>query len=62
MEEVLSALKILTSNPTGRRPLARSRCRWEDNIRMDLKEIGLIARFYEKMRFLRTNVYLHMFT
>ena len=26
--------------PTGNRPLSRTRRRWEDNIRMDLKEIG----------------------
>jgi hypothetical protein len=25
--------------PKGKRPLGRSRCRWEDGIRMDLKEI-----------------------
>ena len=28
--------------PTGKRPLGR--CRWEDNIRMDLKEISINAR------------------
>ena len=27
--------------PTGMRPLGRPRHRWEDNIRMDLKEIGI---------------------
>ena len=27
-------------NLTGKRPLRRPRLRWEDNIRMDLKEIG----------------------
>jgi len=26
--------------PEGKRPLRRSRLRWEDNMRMDLKEIG----------------------
>ena len=29
--------------PTGKRPLRRPRRRWEDNIRMDLKEIGINA-------------------
>ena len=43
MEEGRSAFKILTGKPTGRRPLERSRCRWEDNIRMDLEEIGINA-------------------
>ena len=43
MEEGSSAFKILTCKPTGTRPLGRSRRRWEDNIRMDLKEIGIIG-------------------
>ena len=37
MEEGRSASKILTDKPTGKRPLGRPQCRWEDNIRMDLK-------------------------
>ena len=28
-----------TSKPTGKRPLGRHRCRWEDNIKIDSKEI-----------------------
>ena len=44
MEEGRSALKILTGKPTGKRPLGRPRHRWEDNIRMDLKETGIEAR------------------
>ena len=35
--------KILTGKPTGKRPLGRPRRRWEDNIRMDLEEIGINA-------------------
>ena len=41
MEEGRSAFKILTSKQTGTRHLRRPRRRWEDNIRMDLKEIGI---------------------
>ena len=37
-------LKILTHKPTGKRPLGRPRCRWEDNIRMNIKEIGINMR------------------
>jgi hypothetical protein len=33
---------ILVGNPEGRRPLGRLRHRLEDNIRMDLKEIGKV--------------------
>ena len=43
MEEDRSALKIFKDKPTGKRPLRRPRCRWEDNIRMDLEEIGINA-------------------
>jgi hypothetical protein len=32
--------KISVGKPEGKRPLGRSRHRWEDNIKMDLKEIG----------------------
>ena len=41
MEEVRSAFKILTVKPTGKISLGRPRRRWEDNIRMDLKEMGI---------------------
>ena len=44
MEEVRSDFKILTGYPTGWRSLERPRCRWEDNIRMDLEEIGTNTR------------------
>ena len=43
MEEGRSALKILKGKPTGKRPLGRPRRRREDNIRMDLEEIGINA-------------------
>ena len=39
-----SAFKISREKPTGKRPLGRPRPRWEDNIRMDLKEIGINTR------------------
>ena len=39
-----SAFKILTDKPTGKRPLGKLRHRLEDNIRMDLKEIGISTR------------------
>ena len=34
---------MLTGQPTGKIPLGRPRYRWEDNIRMDLDEIGINA-------------------
>jgi hypothetical protein len=41
MKEGRSAFKILTGKPIGKRPLARPRRRWEENIGMDLIEIGI---------------------
>ena len=35
------AFKMLTGIPAGKGPLGRLRRRWEDNIRMDLEEIGI---------------------
>ena len=43
MEEGRSAFKILTGKLTGKIPLGRLSRRWEDNIRMDLEEIGINA-------------------
>ena len=44
MEEGRSAFKILTGKPTGKRYLGRPRRRWEDNIKIDFKEIGINTR------------------
>ena len=44
MEEGRIALNILTGKPAGRRPLGRPMRRWEDYIRMYLKEVGVNAR------------------
>jgi hypothetical protein len=44
MEEVRGAYNILVGRPEGRRPLGRPRCRWEDNIKMDLREIRVWGR------------------
>jgi hypothetical protein len=40
MGEVRVAYNILVGRPEGRRPLGRLRRRWEDNIKLDLREIG----------------------
>ena len=32
--------KVLVAKPEGKRPLGRPRLRWEDNIKMDLQEVG----------------------
>jgi hypothetical protein len=35
-----NAYKILVGNPEGKRPLGRPRRKWEDNIKLDIREIG----------------------
>jgi hypothetical protein len=40
MWEKRGAYRILVGRPEGRRPLGRPRRRWEDNIKMDLQEVG----------------------
>jgi ribosome biogenesis protein Nip4 len=42
MGEVRGAYNILVGKPEGRRPLERPRRRWEDNIKMNLREIGFV--------------------
>jgi len=32
--------RVLAGKPLGKRPLGRPRRRWEDNIKMDLQEVG----------------------
>jgi hypothetical protein len=41
MEEERKVYKVLVGKPEGKRPFGRPRRRWEDGIRMDLREIGL---------------------
>ena len=40
MEEARDVQKVLVGKPEGKRPLGRPRRRWEDNIKMDLEEVG----------------------
>jgi hypothetical protein len=40
MGEEKSVYKVLVGKPEGKRPLGRPKRRWEDGIRMDLREIG----------------------
>jgi hypothetical protein len=42
MREEKKVYRVLVGKPEGKRPLGRPRRRWEDGIRMDLREIGLV--------------------
>jgi hypothetical protein len=41
MGEKRNVYRLLVGKPEGKRPLRRQRCRWMDNSKMDLLEIGL---------------------
>jgi hypothetical protein len=38
--EKRNAYRILMRKPEGKRPVGKPRRRWEDNVKMDLREIG----------------------
>jgi hypothetical protein len=38
--EMVNAYNTLVGKPEGKRRLGRRRCRWEDNIKIDLREMG----------------------
>ena len=40
MGERRGVYRVLVGKPEGKRPLGRPRPRWEDNIKMDLQEVG----------------------
>ena len=40
MGEKRGVYRVLVGKPVGKRPLGRTRRRWEDNIKMDLQEVG----------------------
>jgi hypothetical protein len=38
--EMRGACRVLVGNTERKRPLCRSRCRWENNLKMDIQEVG----------------------
>jgi hypothetical protein len=40
MGEGRGVYRVLVGKPEGKRSMGRPRCRWEDNIKMDLQEVG----------------------
>jgi len=41
MGEGRGVCRVLVGRPEGKRPLGRRRRRWKDNIKMDLRKIGI---------------------
>ena len=42
MERSRNAYRVLVGKPEGKRPLGRPMRRWEDNIKMDLREVDCV--------------------
>jgi len=42
--------RVLVGEPEGKRPLERPRLRWEDNIKMDLREVGGVETEWSWLR------------
>jgi hypothetical protein len=40
MGEGKDSYRVLVVEPEGKRPLGKLRCKWEDNIKVDLQEVG----------------------
>jgi hypothetical protein len=49
MGERRGIYRVLVGKPEGKRPLGRSRIRWEDNIKMDLQEVGCVGMDWIKL-------------
>jgi hypothetical protein len=65
MAEGRGVYRVLVGKPEGKRPLGRPRRRWEDNIRMDLQEVGCgcedwigLAQDRERWRVLEPSGYI----
>jgi len=47
MEEGRVVHRVLVEKPEGKRPLGRPRRRWEDNIKIELREVGGVGDWME---------------
>ena len=50
MEQSRNAHRVLVGKPEGKRPLGKPRHRWEDNIKMDLREVVDLAEDRDQWR------------
>jgi hypothetical protein len=51
MGEGRGVYRVLVGRPEGKRPLERPRRRWEDNIKIDLREIGISGENWLRIGF-----------
>jgi hypothetical protein len=61
-EEGRGVYRVLVRKPEGKKPLGKPRLRWEDNVKMDLQEVGCgamdwigLAQDRERIRALRVS-------
>jgi hypothetical protein len=47
MREGRGVHRVLVGKPEGKRPVGRPRRRWENNIKMDLQEVGVVRDWME---------------
>ena len=50
MDEGRGVHRVLVGKPEGKEPLGRPRRRWEDNIKMDLQEVGVVGTGWSWLR------------
>jgi hypothetical protein len=43
MLQLIGVHRVLVGKPEVKRPLGRPKCRWEDNIKMDLQKVGVVG-------------------
>jgi hypothetical protein len=49
MGEERGVHRVLVGKPEGKRPLGRPRRRWEDNIKMDVEEVGGVRGYWMEL-------------
>ena len=49
MGEKRGVYRVLVGKPEGKRPMGRPRSGWEDNIKMDLQEVGYLGMDWNKL-------------
>ena len=55
MEQSRNTYRVLVKKPESKRPLGKLRLRWEDNIKMDLREVGCDPRDWIDLAKIGTN-------
>jgi hypothetical protein len=61
MKDMRNACKILVGEPEWKRPLGRPTCRWENSIKIDLRDLGLEREVtYNLIKSVCVKAYVHI--